>query len=106
LYFTNDDAGDNAGYDFGTDNAIIIQDANGTNIAGSIDSTSEITFDYDYDGNTQRGADSTATVVPYTAVGIGLTSGKYYKTTGTLTRSKSNVITLAPEKERSYENPA
>jgi hypothetical protein len=106
IFFTNDDAGDNAGYDFGTDDAILIKDASGDDLTGDVDSNSTITFDYDFDGNVQRGNDSAGEDVPYTAVALGLTTGKYYRTTGTLTRSKANVITLAAEKERSFENPA
>lgn len=39
MFFATDDAGDNLGYDFGTPNAIIVQDSTDTNIAGDLHNT-------------------------------------------------------------------
>jgi len=77
LFFTNDDAGDNIGFDFGTQDAIIINQNNGNPITGSVSGQPSIDFDYDYDGNTQRGAASAGSDVPYTAVSLGLGTAQY-----------------------------
>lgn len=84
LFFTNDDAGDNLGRDYGTENAIIVEDATtptANPIAGfvnasggathggtrSVDSgTTSITFTYAYDTNVQRGSGSAASTAPVT----------------------------------------
>jgi hypothetical protein len=96
-FFTNDDAGDNTGRDFGTQNAIIIQDNSDANLTGSVSAQSSIAFDYDYDGNIQRGNASSGSDAPYTAVSLGLGTAQYVVTTGTITRSTAN---------RNYSNPA
>lgn len=105
MYFTNDDAGDNSGNDFGTDNAILVNDNGGTPISGNVSGATSIGFDYDYDGNVQRGAGSAGTDVPVTLVSIGLTTSQYVKVTGTLTRSKSNNIGFVASDELTYSNP-
>jgi len=106
LFYTNDDAGDNTGADFGTQDAIIIQDNSDNPITGSVGGQAEIQFDYDYDNNIQRGAGSGETDAPYTAVAIGLTTAQYVVTTGTLTRSTANSVNFVAALERNYLNPA
>jgi hypothetical protein len=44
-------------------------------------------FDYDYDGNIQRGGSSAGTNAPFTAVALGLSGAQYVVTTGSITRS-------------------
>lgn len=105
VFFTNDNAGDNLGYDFGTLNAITIQDNSDVDIAGGVSGNTSIAFDYDYDGNTQRGAASAGEDAPYTAVAIGLGTAQYVVTTGTITRSTSNSINFVAALERNYTNP-
>ena len=105
MYFTNDDAGDNAGYDFGTDNAVLVNDNGGSPISGDVLGASSIGFDYDYDGNTQRGAASAGTDVPVTLVSIGLSTSQYVKLEGTITRSKSNNVGFVANDELTYSNP-
>ncbi len=104
MFFTNDDAGDNAGDDFGTDGAIIVNDNSGTPISGDISAASSIEFDYDYDGNVQRGAASAGNDAPVTLVAIGLDTAQYVLTTGILTRSKSNNFAFVASDELTYEN--
>lgn len=106
VFFTNDDAGDNTGRDFGTANAITVDNASGVDISGSVGGNSSLTFTYDYDGNTQRGTGSTSTDAPITVVGIGLSTGQYVSATGTIARSTSNVVSLVSALERNYSNPA
>jgi hypothetical protein len=108
VFFTNDDAGDDAGNDFGTAGAITIQDNSGpADIAGGVSAHTGglIAFDYDYDNNVQRGNASSGTDAPYTAVAIGLSTAQYVVTTGTIVRSTSNVINYVAALERNYLNP-
>jgi len=111
VFFTNDDTGDNTGRDFGTQDAIIINDNSGNPITGSVDGTASIAFDYDYEGNIQRGSDSTGslgtgTIVPFTGVALGLNTAQYVVTTGTIIRSTANSINFVAALERNYVNPA
>lgn len=106
VFFTNDDAGDNLGYDYGTDNAITIKDADGNDIAGDIGGVSFKTFTFDYDGNVQRGTGSAGEDAPYTAIASGYATAKFAVAVGTITQSTSNVITFVSELERTFSNPA
>ena len=110
VFFTNDNAGDNTGRDFGTQNAIIINDNSGNPLTGSVDTSASLEFDYDFDGNIQRGNASTGsgqgTLVPFTGVAIGLNSAQYVVTTGTITRTTTNTISFVAAQERNYSNPA
>tara|TARA_R110000803_G_scaffold54040_2_gene110615 strand:- start:5997 stop:7439 length:1443 start_codon:yes stop_codon:yes gene_type:complete len=106
LFFTNDDAGDNTGRDFGTQNALIIESNNGDPITGSVATSASRAFDYDYDGNIQRGSDSSGSDVPFTGVALGLGTAQYVVTTGTWTRSTANAVNFVAALERNYSNPA
>ena len=105
VFFTNDDAGDNAGNDFGTSGAITVQDDTSTNMSGSVSGATSVTLTYDYDGNVQRGAASAGDDAPITVVAIGLATGQYVSATGTIARSTSNVVSLVSPLERNYSNP-
>ena len=105
LFFTNDDAGDNLGNDYGTTGAIIIDDNGGTDIEGTATATAQVTSDFDYDGNTQRGTGSDGTDAPYTAVGLGTDEAQFATVTGTITRTANNTISFVAAKERVYLNP-
>lgn len=102
VFFTNDDAGDNTGRDFGTVDAILIDDNDGSPITGLVDGNSSISFSYDYDGNIQRGAGSAETPAPFTGVAIGADTAQYVVTVGTITRSTANVINFVAALERNY----
>lgn len=106
IFFTNDDAGDNTGRDFGTQNAIIINANNGAPITGSVATSSSRDFDYDYDNNVQRGNSSSGSDIPFTGVALGLGTAQYVVTTGTWTRSTSNTVNFVSALERNYSNPA
>lgn len=101
MYFTNDDAGNNAGYDYGTANAITVNDASATAITGTI-SSSSIAFTYDYDGNVQRGAASAGEDAPITIVAGNKGVAKPVVATGTISRSKGISISLVAEQDRAY----
>ena len=104
VFFTNDDAGSNLGYDFGTANAITVDQMGAPgDMAGSIGGASSIQLSYDIDNNVQRGGGSAGTNVPVTAVGIGLATGQYVVATGTISASTlSGTVALAAAYERNY----
>ena len=110
VFFTNDDDGDNSGNDFGTANAVIVDDAAGTDMAGDVNNTvpspyiprSSVSHSFNYDGNVQRGAASAGKDAPITVVAIGLDKGQYVQATGTITRSKTNTVSLIASLERNY----
>lgn len=103
VFFTNDDAGDNTGRDYGTASAITINNAAGTPIAGSVGGSATLQFSYDFDNNVQRGAASAGDDVPFTAVAIGLTTGQFVVGTGTiLSTTLIGTASLASALERNY----
>ena len=105
VFFTNDDAGDNLGYDFGTANAVLVDNASGVDMSGTVGGATSVSLTYDYDGNVQRGAASAGVDAPITVVAIGLSTGQYVSATGTIARSTSNVVSLVAPLERNYVNP-
>jgi hypothetical protein len=104
MYFTNDDAGTNQGYDYGTANAITVNDKDTNAIAGTI-SAATINFSYDYDGNVQRGAGSDGEDAPVTVIAGNKGIAKPVVATGTINRSKGISISLVAEQDRAYSNP-
>lgn len=105
VYFTNDDAGDNAGDDYGTAGAILVQDNSDVDMTGLISGAASVTLTYDYDGNVQRGAASAGDDAPITVVAIGLGTAQFVKATATIQRSNANVASLVAPLERNYLNP-
>lgn len=104
IYFTNDDAGANAGNDYGTSGAILVNDSDGLPMSDDVSGASSTVLTFDYDTNTQRGSGSAGTDAPVTAVAIGLDTGQFVTATTTLTRSISNTVSLVAPLERNYEN--
>lgn len=120
LFFTNDDAGDNLGRDYGTENAIIVEDAttptanaiNGfVNASGgathggtrTVDSgTTSISFTYAYDTNTQRGSASAGIDAPVTLIAIGAPTAQFVIATGTITQATGITISAVAALERNY----
>jgi hypothetical protein len=101
MYFTNDDAGNNAGADYGTSGAITVNDKDGNPIQGTISGAS-LAFTYDYDGNVQRGAASAGDDAPITVVAGNPGQAKPVVATGVISRSKGIVLTLTAETDRAY----
>lgn len=102
MYFTNDDApGDNLGYDYGTANAITVNDKDGVPIAGTI-SAASIAFTYSYSTNVQRGAGSGGSPAAITIIAGNAGSAKPVVATGTISQSKGISITLTAEQDRGY----
>lgn len=92
------DAGGNL---FNTSNAIIVQDNAGpTNISGTV-SGSSISFDFNYQYNTQGGR-TPNTPAPIVLIAIGLSNAQHVKATGTIIRSTVNAFTLTAAQERNY----
>ena len=106
MFFSNDAAGDNVGNNYGTPNAIIVQDVDGNEITGSVGGVPSVEFTYDYDGNVQRGASSAGTDAPITVVAIGLNTAQFVIVNSTITRSKTNNVSLVSALERNYSNPS
>jgi len=104
MYFTNDDAGDNLGYDFDTSNAIIVNDNGGTPITGNITAVS-IAFDYDYSNNVQRGTGSDGTDAPVTVVAIAHDGAQWIEATGTITQATGLTFNVNANDELNYSNP-
>lgn len=98
MYFT-----DANGNQFGTTNAIIVNDNSGSPIEGLISGQSTISFDFDYDANNQGGR-TPGTDADVTLVALGLDTGQYVRATGTITRSNANSFSLTAALERNYEN--
>jgi hypothetical protein len=102
VFFTNDDAGSNLGYDFGTANAILVNKMGGGTMSGTVGGVSEIQLSYDIDNNVQRGG-SASIDAPVTAVGIGLATGQYVVGTGTISATTlSGSVGLSAAFERNY----
>ena len=105
VFFTNDDLGSNAGADFGTVDAILVNDKDGNPMANAINGQSVITLNYDYDNNNQRGAGSDGNIAPITVVAIGLDRAQYVRASGEITRTVTNSVSLIAPLERNYANP-
>lgn len=90
---------------FGTTDAILVDDNSGSDISGTVSAQSSISFDFDYDGNTQGGRTS-GTDADVTIVAIGLDDAQYVVATGTITRATGLNFTLTAALERNYSNPA
>ncbi len=99
MYFTTNPTGN-----FGTADAVLVDDNDGVDISGDI-SASSVSFSFDYDGNVQGGR-SAGTDAAVTVVAIGLDTAQHVIATGTIGRSTENKISLVAALERNYENPA
>ena len=120
LFFSNDDAGDNLGRDYGTENAIIVEDATtptanaiqgfvnasgGATHGGTrsvVDGTTSITFTYAYDTNVQRGGASAGIDAPVTLVAIGAPTAQFVIASGTITQATGITISAVAALERNY----
>ena len=103
VYFTNDDAGDNLGYDFDTTNAIVVNDKDGSPIEGTITQATN-TFQYDYTNNIQRGTGSDETDAPITVVFQGLNDSEWNYAQFTIQQSTGQSFACNANDELNYEN--
>lgn len=104
VYFTNDDAGDNAGNDFDTSGAIIVDDDSGTDLDFEVDAAS-IAWDYDYTSNIQRGAASADTDVPITVQLTGLADFEDQFFDFTIQKATGQTFAINANDERNFSNP-
>jgi len=121
LFFTDDNApGDNLGRDYGSENAIIVDDATTptanpitgfVNAAGGAthggtrsvaSGTTSITFTYAYDTNVQRGSGSGSSTAPVTLVAIGAPTAQFVIATGSITNATGITISAVAALERNY----
>lgn len=95
MYFADTVTGD-----YGTANAITVQDKDGIDIAGIINA-SEIPFTFDYDGNVQGGrtASTDASIIIF---GLNKGVSKPVVATGTISRAKGLSFGLVAEADRAY----
>lgn len=106
MYFTDDSAGDNAGNNFDTSGAIVVEDATPTNITGNITTAgAPYTFQYAYDTNNQRGAASTGDDAPVTVSFQGLDGSEISTAEFTITRSTGLTFNCITPDELNYNNP-
>lgn len=102
VFFTNDDAGSNTGRDFGTKDAIVVNDGSGNPMTGDVSGSSSVTRTFAYDTNQQRGNSSPAPA-PITAVAIGLETAQYVSATATINRVETTSVSLVAPLERNYD---
>jgi hypothetical protein len=99
MFFTTNPAGN-----FGTSNAVLVDDNSGTDISGLVSGNSSIAFDFDYEGNVQGGRTAN-TDADITLVAIGTDGAQYVVAAGTITRATGLSFTLSANLERNYLNP-
>lgn len=107
MYFTNDNAGDNAGADFDTVSAIVVEGANIGSPAfiEGVVSAASIPYQYAYDTNEQRGVASKTFDAPVTVVFQGLNDSEWAVAEFTITRSTGLTFTCNAPDELNYDNP-
>jgi len=89
---------------FNSGSAILVDDNSGTDISGTVGGASSVTFDFDYDGNTQGGR-TAGTDANVTIVAVGLSGAQHVIATGTITRATGQNFSLVAPLERNYSNP-
>jgi hypothetical protein len=88
---------------FGSASAVIVNDNAGLPITGSVGGAASVSFTFDYDGNVQ-GSRTAQTDAAVTLVALGLNTGQYVSTVGTITRTNANAFSLVASLERNYRN--
>ena len=95
MYFADTVTGD-----YGTANAITVQDKDGVDIAGTI-SSGAIGFSFSYDSNTQGGR-TAATDAPVVIFALNKGVSKPVVATGTISRAKGLSFSLVAESDRGF----
>ena len=98
MFFTTNPAGN-----YGSDDAVIVNNNAGVPIAGNVGGLSSVSFDFDYDGNVQGGR-TAGTDADVTLVAIGLSGAQYVVASGTITRATGLSFVLTASLERNYSN--
>lgn len=89
---------------FGDSDAIVVNDAAGTPITGTLGGLATKAFTFDYDGNVQGGR-TAGTDADIVLVALGKASATYEKITGTIVRSTTNAFQLNASLDNNYSNP-
>ena len=84
--------------------AIIVNDNGGTPITGVVPGGGTVAFDFDYDNNVQGGR-SSGTPAPIVVRAIGLETGQFAETSGTIIRATGQAFSVVSSLERNYQNP-
>jgi hypothetical protein len=98
MYFTTNPSGN-----FGTNNAIIVKDKNGSDINFTT-ITGDINTSFDYTNNSQGGR-TPNTDANVTVVAIGDDLAQHILVNATITKVNSMTIAVQPPLERNYSNP-
>jgi len=104
VFFTDDNAGNDDGRDYGTADAMLVKNATNVDMSHTIDGASNIVLSYAYDTNAQRGTASAGKEVSITVVAIGLDTAQFVIATGSILRSTTNTVSLVAALERNYKN--
>ena len=83
--------------------AIIVDDNNDSPITGLVSAQSSVTFDFDYDNNTQGGR-TAATNAAVIIRAIGFDTAQFVEQTGTIERATGLSFSLVSALERNYQN--
>lgn len=87
--------------------ALVVNNNAGSPISGLISGSPSISFDFDYDGNTQGNRPiGPAGDVPVTVKIIGLSTAQYVQSNFTITRTTGLSFPVTSTLERNYSNPA
>ena len=98
MFFTTNPSGN-----YGTENAVIVNDALGIPISYKVLGRSSINWSISYDTNSQGGR-TPGTPMAVTIVAIGTSTGKLITTSYTITRTAGQSILLAADFELNYAN--
>ena len=89
--------------DFGTQQAITVEDSDSVPIAGSVSGQPSISWDFAYDSNAQGGR-TPGTNAAVVVIAIGLQTAQYVRTDYTITSTTGQNISLVSALERNYSN--
>ena len=94
------------GNQFGTTSAILVKDKDDVDMTGDVNPAwptkrASVSHSFNYDSNNQGGR-TPGTDAAIVAVGIGLTTGQYVRSSGTIARSTGNSVSLVSALERNY----
>ena len=96
VYFTTNPTGD-----FGTADAVVVNDATPAAMTGSVGGLTSKTYTFAYEANVQGGR-TAGTDAAITVVAIGLATAQYVLATGTIGRNTTNTVALSAALERNY----
>ena len=105
MFFADPDGTADSGDEYGTSGAVTVEDNDGNPIEGNVGGAESVSFDFDYDNNTQGGR-TAGTDAEVVVVAIGLDTAQFVSATATINRSTGINISLVSALERNYKNTA